>query len=249
MIQLQHIRKTFHSGEAMQVKAIQDLQLKIESEDFIVVVGANGSGKSTLLNLLAGTFAPDAGSILFDRVTVNQLQEHQRSKYIARLFQNPLMGTAPDLSILENFRLAALRTSSKKLQIGINATFRQGVADSIQRVGMGLENKLDTPMGQLSGGQRQALTLLMSTMDNCKILLMDEPTSALDPRSSELIMELAKNIIQEKKICALLVTHRLKDCIQFGNRILFMKEGKVEKDVISDEKRLLNLEKLYEWFE
>ncbi len=249
MIQLQHISKTFHSGEAMEVKAIQALQLKIESEDFIVVVGANGSGKSTLLNLLAGTFAPDAGSLLFDGVNVNHLQEHQRSKYIARLFQNPLMGTAPDLSILENFRLAALRTSSKKLHIGINATFRQGVADSIQRVGMGLENKLDTPMGQLSGGQRQALTLLMSTMDNCKILLMDEPTSALDPRSSILIMELAKNIIQEKKICALLVTHRLKDCIQFGNRILFMKEGRVENDVSGDEKSLLGLENLYSWFE
>jgi putative ABC transport system ATP-binding protein len=249
MIQLQHISKTFHSGEAMEVKAIQDLQLKIESEDFIVVVGANGSGKSTLLNLLAGTFAPDAGSILFDGVSVNHLQDHQRSKYIARLFQNPLMGTAPDLSILENFRLAALRTSTKKLHIGINATFRQGVADSIQRVGMGLENKLDTPMGQLSGGQRQALTLLMSTMDNCKILLMDEPTSALDPRSSELIMDLAKNIIQEKKICALLVTHRLKDCIQFGNRILFMKEGKVEQDISGVSKNEISLEKLYAWFE
>ncbi len=233
----------------MEVKAIQDLQLKIESEDFIVVVGANGSGKSTLLNLLAGTFAPDAGKIIFDGIAVNHLQEHQRSKYIARFFQNPLMGTAPDLSILENFRLAALRTSSKKFHIGINATFRQDVANSIQRVGMGLENKLDTPMGQLSGGQRQALTLLMSTMDNCKILLMDEPTSALDPRTSELIMQLAKNIIQEKKICAFLVTHRLKDCIQFGNRILFMKEGKVEKDISGDEKSLLSLENLYSWFE
>lgn len=249
MIQLQHIIKTFHAGEAMEVKAIQDVQLKIESEDFIIVVGANGSGKSTLLNLLAGTYPPDAGTILFDGVSVNNLQEHQRSKYIARLFQNPLMGTAPELSILENFRLASLRTSSKKLQLGITATFRLGVANSIQRLGMGLENKLDTPMGQLSGGQRQALTLLMSTMDDCKILLMDEPTSALDPRSSELIMELAKNIIQEKKICALLVTHRLKDCIQFGNRILFMKEGKVEKVVSELEKKTITMEQMYTWFE
>lgn len=233
----------------MEVKAIQDLQLQIASEDFVVVVGANGSGKSTLLNLLSGTYPPDEGNILFDGVSVNQLQEYQRSKYIARLFQNPLMGTAPELSILENFRLAALRSSPKKLGLGINTAFRQSVADNIQQVGMGLENKLDTPMGQLSGGQRQALALLMSTMDDCKILLMDEPTSALDPRSSELIMELAKNIIQEKKICALLVTHRLKDGIQFGNRILFMKEGKVEKDVNGDEKRLLSLESLYSWFE
>ncbi len=249
MIQLQHISKTFHAGEAMEVKAIQDLQLQIASEDFVVVVGANGSGKSTLLNLLAGTYPPDQGNILFDGASVLPLQEHQRSKYIARLFQNPLMGTAPDLSILENFRLAALRTSSKKLHRGITTSFRQSVADSIQRVGMGLENKLDTPMGQLSGGQRQALTLLMSTMDNCKILLMDEPTSALDPRSSELIMELAKNIIQEKKICALLVTHRLKECIQFGNRILFMKEGKVEQDISGVSKKEITLEKLYGWFE
>lgn len=249
MIQLENISKTFHPGEAMEVKAIRNLQLKIRSEEFVVVVGANGSGKSTLLNLLAGTYPPDQGNILFDGASVLPLQEHQRSKYIARLFQNPLMGTAPELSILENFRLAALRTSTKKLQIGINDSFRQSVADSIQRVGMGMENKLDTPMGQLSGGQRQALTLLMSTMDDCKILLMDEPTSALDPRSSELIMELAKNIIQEKKICALLVTHRLKDCIQFGNRILFMKEGKVEQDISGVSKNEISLEKLYGWFE
>jgi putative tryptophan/tyrosine transport system ATP-binding protein len=249
MIELQHISKTFHSGEAMEVKAIQDLKLQIASIDFIVVIGANGSGKSTLLNLLAGTYPPDNGNILFDGASVTNLQEHRRSKYIARLFQNPLTGTAPDLSILENFRLAALRTSPKKLRIGINKNFRQIVAGNIQRLKMGLEDKLDTPMGQLSGGQRQALTLLMSTQDECKILLMDEPTSALDPRSSEIIMELAQNIIQEKQICALLVTHRLKDCIQFGNRILFMKEGKIEKDITSLDKKSITMEQLYSLFD
>ena len=235
MIQLQHISKTFHAGEAMEVKAIQDLQLQIASEDFVVVVGANGSGKSTLLNLLAGTYSPDAGNIIFDGVSVNNLQEHQRSKYIARLFQNPMMGTAPELSVLENFRLAALRTTSKKLHIGINTIFRQGVADSIQRVGMGLENKLDTPMGQLSGGQRQALTLLMSTMDNCKILLMDEPTSALDPEMVGEVLDVMVDLANEG-MTMMCVTHEMGFARKVGSRVIFMDVGgKILEDCTKDE--------------
>jgi len=248
MIQFENISKTFHSGEAMEIKAVVNINLQINSGDFIVVVGANGSGKSTLLNLIAGTYHPDQGNLFFDKKIVNQQQEHQRAKSIARLFQNPLSGTAPELSIIENFRLAALRTSAKKISIGINQEFRNRVSNRIQLLGMGLENKLDHPMEQLSGGQRQALTLLMSTMDECKILLMDEPTSALDPRSTEIIMNLAKNIIQEKKLMALLVTHRLKDCIQFGNRVLVMDSGKIKMEFSAAEKENLKLETLQKLF-
>jgi len=249
MIQLHRISKTFHSGETMEIKAMDAVSLSIQQGEYVVVIGANGSGKSTLLNIIAGSYAPDQGEISFDGTPVTEQPEHQRSRYIARLFQNPLMGTAPDLTLLENFRLAALRSQRKGFRIGIDKQFRQRVADSISRLGMGLENKLDQHMGQLSGGQRQALTLLMSTMDDCKILLMDEPSSALDPRSAELIMQLADRLIKEKNLAALLVTHRLKDCVQFGSRILLMKEGKIEKDISHQQKQNLRVDEIYKWFD
>jgi len=249
MIQLQHISKTFHPGEAMQIKALQDVSLTIGSGEYVVVIGANGSGKSTLLNIIAGSYAPDQGELYFDKMVVNTMPEHRRSPYIARLFQNPLQGTAPDLSILENFRIAALRSSRKGFTIGINKPFRQRVADSISRLGMGLEKKLDQNMGKLSGGQRQALTLLMSTMDDCKILLMDEPSAALDPRSAELIMQLIDQLIKEKNLSALLVTHRMKDCIQYGTRVIHMKEGRIGKEVSATKKQELRVEELYGWFD
>ena len=248
MIRLEQLSKTFHPGEATEVKALKDVNLSFMNGDYTVVVGANGSGKSTLLHLIAGSYRADEGRIFFDEEEVSNKEEHQRSPYIARLFQNPMTGTAPDLSILENFRLASLRTSSKKLTNGITGSFRQRVADSISRLGMGLENKLSLPMGHLSGGQRQALTLLMSTMDDCRLLLMDEPTSALDPRSAELIMKLSDDLIREKSLTAVLVTHRLKDGLAYGNRIILMQEGSIAKDLRDPEKQSLRLQDLYSWF-
>lgn len=249
MIQLQHISKTFNSGDALQVKALHDVNLSIESGEYVVLIGANGSGKSTLLNIISGSSWVSSGEILFDEKVVTNLEEHERSPYIARLFQNPLTGTASELSILENFRLAALRSSKKKLHIGMDNIFRQRVADSIAGLGMGLENKLNQPMGKLSGGQRQALTLLMGTMDRCSILLMDEPSAALDPRSATTIMQLADALIKEKKLTALLVTHRLRDCIDYGSRVILMQEGQLVKDIKGAQKEALQVAEIYKWFE
>ncbi len=254
MIQLQQVSKTFYpaglsgADASAAIPALQDVTLTIAKGEYVIVIGANGSGKSTLLNAIAGSFVPDAGEIYLQEENVTRLANWQRSRYIARLFQNPLMGTAPELSILENFRLAALRTQTKRLSIGTGKEFRTSVADSIARLGMQLENRLDRAMGSLSGGQRQALTLLMSTMDDCKILLMDEPCSALDPRSSELIMELADQIIREQQRTAVLVTHRLKDCIAYGDRVIFMEEGTISNDYTGNEKKQLTMEQLYAYF-
>lgn len=249
MIRIEQLCKTFHAGEATEVKAVTGIDLSMESGQFAIIVGPNGCGKSTLLQLISGSVKPDKGAIYFDHQRVDTLAEHKRSSFIARLFQNPLTGTAPELSIVENFRLAALRSKNKRLIIGIDKGFRQHVAESIHRLGMGLENKLDQIMGSLSGGQRQALTLLMGTFDDCRLLLMDEPTSALDPRSSELVMNLANSIIREKKLTAVLVTHRIKDCTTYGDRILHMEEGRIVKDISGDQKKQLRTEEIYSWFD
>ena len=248
MIRLQGISKTFHKGTPLETAAVKTMDLCIEKGQYTVVVGPNGCGKSTLLNLIAGNMIPDQGHIYFDDQDVSELTDYRRSPYVARLFQNPLHGTAPDLSIIENFRLASLRTHSKSLRIGITASFRKAARELISRLNMGLENRLDRPMGTLSGGQRQALTLLMGTMDECRILLMDEPTSALDPRSSALIMELADTVIREKALTALLVTHQLKDCIRYGKRLLMMEEGYMARDISGNDKKGLTLEEISGWF-
>lgn len=248
MIQLQQVSCTFNPGTPQETPALRDVSLQVESNDFCVVLGPNGSGKSTLLQVIAGSVKPQQGKVCFGALDLTRLPEHRRSSRIGRLFQNPLAGTAPDLSILENFRLAALRTRRKWMLPGINRNFRQGVADSISRLGMGLESRLNQPVGQLSGGQRQALTLLMATFDDCEVLLMDEPVAALDPRSSELVMNLAAQLIAEKKISALLVTHRLQDALKYGNRVLFMKEGKLVHDYDERARKELDAVQLLNWF-
>jgi putative ABC transport system ATP-binding protein len=177
------------------------------------------------------------------------LPEHQRSKWVERVFQNPFNGTAPDLTILDNFRLAALRTQQKKLTVGINTAFKKKVQEKIELLGMGLENKINQPIGSLSGGQRQALTLLMSVMDHTDILLLDEPTAALDPKSAQIVLNLADKLIKEFGLTALLVTHNLKDAQQYGNRLVQMREGKIERDISSEAKEKLQLQNMYGWFE
>jgi len=248
MVTLQHITKVFNKGRVNEVTALQDVSLQINKGEFVVLIGANGSGKTTLLNIVAGAETCSGGSITINGVNATQLAEHQRSKWIARVFQNPFNGTAPDLTILDNFRLAALRTQSKTLQVGINNAFKKTVQDKITMLGMGLENKINQPMGSLSGGQRQALTLLMSTMDNTDILLLDEPTAALDPKSAQVILTLADKLIKEYKLTALFVTHNLKDAHQYGNRLIQMQEGKVLRDLNAQDKSNLQLTGLFEWF-
>jgi putative ABC transport system ATP-binding protein len=248
MIELQHIYKTFNSGKANEVKALIDLSLKITEKEFLVIVGSNGSGKTTLLNIIAGAIYCSEGKILIDNRDVTHLAEYKRSQWIARVFQNPLSGTAPDLSIIDNFRLAALRTQTKKLSIGIDTAFKNKVKEKIALLHMGLENKIEQPMGTLSGGQRQALTLLMSVMDETKILLLDEPSAALDPRSANTILQTADWLIKEYQLTAVLITHNLKEAHQYGNRLIQMSEGKIVKDLEAAEKNNLLLNDLFGWF-
>jgi putative tryptophan/tyrosine transport system ATP-binding protein len=248
MITLSHIHKVFNQGEPSQVTALEDVSLVIASGFFTVIVGSNGSGKTTLLNIIAGALRPSSGSVAFDDQDVTRLAEHRRSRWIARVFQNPLSGTAPELSILDNFRLASLRTAHKGLRIGVGEAFRRRVKERIASLGMGLEGKIDQPMGTLSGGQRQALTLLMSVMDHTEILLLDEPTAALDPHSAELIMRTADQIARDYRLTTILITHNLKDAHSYGGRLIQMAEGRVIRDLGADAKARLSLTELFDWF-
>lgn len=249
MIELRNVNKIFNEGSVNAVRALKDINLKIEKGEFLILLGSNGSGKSTLINVIAGNTTVSSGEIFIEEKKVNHLKDFERSKWIARIFQNPLMGTAPDLSIIDNFRLASLRTRSKKLVTGITNKFRAEVQEKISLLNMGLENKLDAAVGSLSGGQRQALTLSMAVMDDAKILLMDEPTAALDPKSSALLMNNAVKFISLFGFTTIFITHHLKDAHRFGNRVIQMHGGKIIRDIRSAEKEKLQLNDLYGWFD
>lgn len=249
MLNLTHLKKHFNKGTPNEVLALDDCTLTIEKGEFVLLVGSNGSGKSTLLNLVAGAYFPDEGNIYIEGTNVTRLKDYQRSKFIARVFQDPMAGTAADLSIIDNFRLAALRTKRKTFKTGVNDSFKMKVSDRLSILELGLENKLDTLVGKLSGGQRQALTLLMSVMDESKILLLDEPTAALDPKSAEKIMKIAEKVIQELNLTAMLVTHNMHYAVSYGTRLLMLQQGQVIKDYPSALKKKLLVSELYSWFE
>ena len=249
MVSLQHIKKVFNKGKLNEVTALHDVSVAINKGEFLVIIGANGSGKTTLLNIIEGSEIPTSGTIEINGSDVTKLPEYKRSRWVARVFQNPNNGTAPDLTILDNFRLAALRTQQKNLTIGVDVAFRKKVQEKIASLGMGLENKVNQSMGNLSGGQRQALTLLMSVMDHTDILLLDEPTAALDPKSALVVLNLANNLNKELGITTVLITHNLKDAHQYGNRLIQMQEGKIMRDFDTASKEKLALQHIYEWFE
>lgn len=249
MIELTNISKTFNANTNAAVFALRDIHLTITQGEFLIVLGSNGSGKSTLLNAIAGSTMVSSGDVRIEGVNVTALKDFERSKWIARIFQNPLQGTAPDLSIIDNFRLAALRTKRKGLKRGINNKFRAEVQEKISLLNMSLENKLEQSVGSLSGGQRQALTLCMAVMDEAKILLMDEPTAALDPKSSENLMQNAVKFISMFGFTTVFITHHLHDAHRFGNRIIQMQEGSIIRDLPELEKQKLQLNDLYKWFD
>jgi putative ABC transport system ATP-binding protein len=248
MISIKNISKVFNKGQQNELTAVRNVSLDVEEGSFLVMVGSNGSGKSTLLNLLAGSESVSSGQIKFHEADVTKIPEHKRSKWVARVFQNPYNGTAPELSILDNFRLAALRSQPKKIQIGITDAFKKQVQEKISMLGMGLENKITQPIGSLSGGQRQALTLLMSVMDKTDILLLDEPTAALDPKSANVVIQLASKLIREYKMTAIWITHNLKDAQQYGDRLIQMQEGRIQRDLDGNAKKNLTLPEMVEWF-
>ena len=248
MIGVNKITKIFNKGKANQVDAVNGIDLQIADGEFVVIVGSNGSGNTTLLNLVSGSVMPTWGTISIDGNDVTHMPDYKRSQWIARVFQNPVSGTASDLSILDNFRLAAIRTQPKGLKIGVDEAFKKQVKEKIATLGMSLEKKLEQPMGTLSGGQRQALTLLMSIMDNCKVLLLDEPTAALDPRSAEVVMKTADKLIKDFKLTAILITHNLKDAYNYGTRVIQIGEGQILKDIDSTQKAELKQHDLFDWF-
>lgn len=248
MIRVKELTKIFNPGTAHELKAVSGLSFEIHKGSSVVIAGANGSGKSTLLNLIAGSVFPNDGNIYFNGNDVTNLPEFKRSKYISRVFQDPFRGTASELSILDNFRLASIRSKPKKFTVWQDKNFKSFVQDKIKILGLGLENKINTPAGVLSGGQRQAITLLLAVMDTSSVLLMDEPVSALDPRMSEFIMAKAKELIKENNLTAILVSHRLADIKNFGDRLIVLSEGKIMNDMNSMERTSMPEENFLQYF-
>ncbi|MDB5119968.1 MAG: ecfA2 [Sphingobacteriales bacterium] len=248
MIRIENLTKRFNPGKPNETIALNNISLQINKGEFVVIVGANGSGKSTLLNAISGSLLVSSGELFIENEKVTNLPEHHRSQWIARVFQNPLSGTASELTILENFRLASIRTRPKTLRIGMNSSFTNQVKEKISSLGMGLEDKVHLPIGALSGGQRQALTILMSVMDELKILLLDEPSAALDPRSAEMVMKITQELIDTHALTAILITHNIKDAWQYGNRIIQMNEGKIIRDHNSTQKPNITSSDIFNWF-
>ena len=250
MLKLNDIAKTFNPGTVNEKKALDGVTLHLAPGDFVTVVGSNGAGKSTLFHAIAGVFFPDRGSIVLDGEDITFKPEHKRSRELGRLFQDPMKGTAPHMTIEENLALAYLRTAKHQ-----HAYFsRTGKADrtffreQLAKLDMGLEDRMKQPVGLLSGGQRQALTLLMSTMVPPKILLLDEHTAALDPKTAAKVLELSDRIVAESHLTTMMVTHNMKDAIQHGNRLIMMYDGKIVIDVSGEEKKKLTVPQLLELF-
>lgn len=250
MLELIHISKTFNPGTINEKKALTDLNLSLADGDFATIVGSNGAGKSTMFNAITGAFYVDEGEIILDGKDITFQQEHKRSKSIGHLFQDPLLGTAPHMTIEENMSLAYLRASSEKYGFfgrsrkKEKAMFREQLA----LLDMGLEDRMKQPVGLLSGGQRQALTLLMATMVTPKLLLLDEHTAALDPATAEKVLKLTKDIVAERKITCLMVTHNMNQALELGNRTLMMDSGHVVFDVSGEERSVLTVEDLLQRF-
>ncbi|HMQ08570.1 MAG TPA: ATP-binding cassette domain-containing protein [Saprospiraceae bacterium] len=248
MLQIHDISKRFSQGTGEQITALDNFSLEVPEGSFITIIGGNGSGKSTLLNCIAGSIFQDSGTIWLAGSKIDHLPDYKRAVFISRIFQNPLAGTAPDMSIVENFRIASLRKKRRRMSLGIGKNFRNEVAERLSPLGLGLENKLDQPVGQLSGGQRQALSLLMAIFDPPSLLLLDEPTAALDPKSSRLVLQLADRLIHEYGLTCLFITHNMADAIHYGDRLLQIHRGKLKRDIRGKEKYDYTPIDLMGWF-
>ena len=244
MLDIQQVSKTFHPGTVNEKTALRNLTLHLNDGDFVTVIGGNGAGKSTLLNVVAGTLFPDAGTITIDGVDVTRLPEHKRAKYIGRVFQDPMMGTAASMQIEENLALAARRGKPRTLRPGITRAEREGYREQLKILGLGLEDRLTAKVGLLSGGQRQALTLLMATLQKPKLLLLDEHTAALDPKTAAKVLEVTQRIVERDSLTTLMITHNMKDAIAYGNRLIMMYDGRILVDVAGEEKNKLTVEEL-----
>lgn len=249
MLEVRAVSKTFHPGTPNEVRSLQHVDLTVEDSGFVIVIGTNGCGKTTLLNAVAGTFNVDAGRIQLAGQDVTRWPEHKRARLIGRVFQNPFSGTAPNMTIAENLALAARRGLPRGLGWALGGSVRNGMRERIRSLGMGLEDRLDNPIGTLSGGQRQALTLLMSTWRRPSILLLDEHTAALDPKSADQVIRLTKEVVTEAKLTTLMVTHSMQQAVSLGDRLVMMHRGRVVHDFSGAEKRRLRPEDLLARFE
>lgn len=250
VLEIEGVRHTFRHGSRDEVPALQDVTLALEPGSFTVVLGSNGSGKSTMLSVIAGTIIPDRGSVRIGGSDVTRWPEHQRAALVGRVFQNPFTGTAPRLSVAENLALAAARAGDGgPLAVALTRERRRAIGARVAELGMGLEDRLDTPMSQLSGGQRQAVTLLMATLVRPRLLLLDEHTAALDPRSAEHVLRLTKAIVERDALTVLMVTHSMPQAARLGDRVLMMHQGRIARDMSGARKRRLRSEDLLDIFE
>ncbi len=249
MIEINNIYKTFNPGTVNEKLALDGVSLTLNDGDFCTVIGGNGAGKSTMLNALAGVWPVDSGSVVIDGVNVTSLSEHKRAKYIGRVFQDPMTGTVADMEIVENLALAARRGKRRGLSWGVKKEEKEKYREMLTELDLGLEDRMTSKVGLLSGGQRQAITLLMATIQKPKLLLLDEHTAALDPKTAAKVLELSDKIIEENNLTALMVTHNMKDAITHGNRLIMMSDGKIILDISGEEKKQLTVDQLLQKFE
>lgn len=249
MLDIINISKTFNAGTVNEKRALNGLELHLNEGDFVTVIGGNGAGKSTMLNAIAGTWFVDSGRIMIDGIDVTRLPEHKRAAYLGRVFQDPMTGTAASMQIEENLALAARRGKKRTLKIGITAKEREFYKEQLKVLELGLENRLTTGVGLLSGGQRQALTLLMATLHKPKVLLLDEHTAALDPKTAAKVLEATDRIVERDNLTTIMITHNMKDAISHGNRLVMMHEGHIIYDVSGEEKKNLKVSDLLKKFE
>ena len=248
MLEMRHVTKIFNPGTVDEKIALNDLSFTLNDGDFVTVIGGNGAGKSTMQNAICGTWLPDAGEILLDGIDLSSLSEHQRAKYLGRVYQDPMTGTAAGMQIEENLALAARRGLRRTLRPGIRKSEREEYRQRLQELGLGLDTRLSAKVGTLSGGQRQALTLLMATLRKPKLLLLDEHTAALDPKTAAKVMELTDRIVREGQLTTLMITHNMRDAIQYGNRLIMLHDGHVILDIAGEEKKKLTVPDLLEQF-
>ena len=249
MLEVKDIWKVFNAGTVNEKQALRGVNLTLNDGDFCTVIGGNGAGKSTLLNAVAGTWAVDGGSISIGGVDVTHLPDHKRAPYIGRVFQDPMLGTAPTMQILENLALAARRGQRRGLRWGVTKAEKEQYQEMLKNLDLGLEDRLTSKVGLLSGGQRQALTLLMASLKKPKLLLLDEHTAALDPKTAAKVLELSDRIVEESKLTTMMVTHNMKDAIIHGNRLIMMMDGNIILDIRGGEKKSLTVEDLLHKFE
>ena len=248
MLNISNVEKTFNPGTINEKKALNGIDLHLAKGDFVTVIGGNGAGKSTMLNMVAGVYPVDCGNIVIDGFDVTRLPEYKRAKYLGRVFQDPMTGTAADMQIEENLALAARRGKTRLLRVGITAKERKEYKELLKILDLGLEERLTAKVGLLSGGQRQALTLLMATLKKPKVLLLDEHTAALDPKTAKKVLDITEEIVQKNNLTTIMITHNMADAIRVGNRLIMMNNGQIIYDISGEEKKNLKVSDLMELF-